>query len=269
MDGRAFYRVYSLEHTEGMAPARRVRRSGSFVPERVRISARLFAKYLDQPRNSLLDVGCGEGAPALFIQNLAGFEHVWGIDIDAQALEAAKALGVSAVACNLDAPGLPFPDTSFDGVFAGEVMEHLLDTDHALSEFYRVLRPNGVLVVTTPNLASWIDRIALLLGWQPFETWSSFRCDVGRPGFLKMPPCGETGAQHIHVYPARALREHLEAFGFRVVAFAQAHMREPEREPPNRWRWYNLPVFLLDKLFVRIPSFGHRLIVAARKTTAP
>jgi SAM-dependent methyltransferase len=46
---------------------------------------------------------------------------------------------------------LPFADGTFDAVFAGELIEHLVDPAQGLSEFRRVLRPGGRLILTTPN----------------------------------------------------------------------------------------------------------------------
>ena len=48
----------------------------------------------------------------------------------------------------------PFEDARFAAVFAGEIIEHLVDTRRFLDELHRVLRPGGLLVVATPNLAS-------------------------------------------------------------------------------------------------------------------
>jgi SAM-dependent methyltransferase len=87
-------------------------------------------------------------------------------DADLEALRAARqhALGV----VQLDATeALPFRSGSLDGILAGEIIEHLYDPDRFLSECCRVLRPSGVLVVTTPNLAAIQDRLAFLLGQSP------------------------------------------------------------------------------------------------------
>jgi len=65
----------------------------------------------------------------------------------------------------VDKEPLPFPDDSFDGVLFTEVLEHLLyDPSTLVDEIYRVLRPKGELVVSTPNVLRIENRIKVLLG---------------------------------------------------------------------------------------------------------
>ena len=59
---------------------------------------------------------------------------------------------------------IPFKGKSFDVVHMSEIIEHVLDTDKALSEVHRVLKENGRLIITTPNCASFRDRILVLTG---------------------------------------------------------------------------------------------------------
>jgi SAM-dependent methyltransferase len=63
------------------------------------------------------------------------------------------------VVCDVEI-GLPFRDNFFDLIFCGEVIEHTFNTDYFISEVYRILR--WFLIITTPNLASFWNRIFLL-----------------------------------------------------------------------------------------------------------
>lgn len=101
---------------------------------------------------SILDAGCGTG---LFGTKLARFGRVVGIDISPQAIQYAKKRGLSAVRGSIER--LPFPDESFDVVTCVDVLYHQRVTHdiQALREFYRVLKPHGILVLRVPAV-SWL-----------------------------------------------------------------------------------------------------------------
>lgn len=164
---------------------------------RLRKAFRLIA---EEPPGRLLDLGCGAGE---FSARLAALGwRVCGLElVEAQAARA-RALGIQVVAGEVSG-GLPYRAKEFDLVFAGELIEHLIDTDGFLTEIHRVLRPGGVLVLTTPNLASLENRLRLLLGRYP--NWVDYRL-------------GSSG--HVRAYTPRVLRAQLAAHGFRVERHA-------------------------------------------------
>jgi len=121
-----------------------------------------------------------------------------------------------------------------------------------LREAYRVLRKGGYILISTPNLASWINRIIMLLGYQPYNAEVSTEILVGVPwrAYSFTKPSG-----HIRPFTLRALIELLRYHGFEVVKVKGA----PGVYPPNK-------LFrLLDKLFSKRPSLARRLVVLARK----
>jgi len=63
--------------------------------------------------------------------------------------------------------GLPYNSDSFDLVWCTEVIEHLHRPKFLLKEIERVLKPNGVAVLTTPNSAWWLYKVVKLWGWTP------------------------------------------------------------------------------------------------------
>ena len=66
--------------------------------------------------------------------------------------------------------GLPYDSGYFDAIFAGEIIEHMTDDMFFLAECKRILKKNGILLLTTPNLVSLRNRIRKLFG--PFSFWS-------------------------------------------------------------------------------------------------
>ena len=117
---------------------------------------------------------------------------------------------------------LPFPDDHFDLVTNLEVIEHLCSADNLLAEIHRILKPGGSLVLSTPNLASWVNRILLLFGYFPKGMSISIRCALeGRSDlFQKLPMDSWKQAQfdyHVRAYTFSALKVLLETHNLKVV----------------------------------------------------
>jgi SAM-dependent methyltransferase len=129
-----------------------------FVPERVP----LFVQAIGRGKR-VLDLGCRSGA---LTRHFLDGNSVVGLDVDAAALEKAAALGIETVQANVEEP-LPFEDSSFDAVVAGELFEHLQFPDALVAEIRRVLRPGGVLAGSVPNAFRVQSRLRLLRGRPP------------------------------------------------------------------------------------------------------
>jgi SAM-dependent methyltransferase len=124
--------------------------------------ARVLIADLGLPPGSVgLDVGCGVGLYALWLAEATGLRgRVTGIEPTAERVDAARELvGKRLDAGRLefreaDATALPMPDQSVDWVWCGDVLHHVLDTDKALSEFRRVVRPGGHVAVKESQVLS-------------------------------------------------------------------------------------------------------------------
>lgn len=139
-----------------------------------------------------LDLGCGAGAFTAILA--ATCASVVGVDVAEAALRRAREAhpGLDFRLAPLDGD-LPLADSSFDVVWASEVIEHVSDTARWLSEVRRVLAPRGRLLVTTPDH----PRLALALrGVEPYSE-----------------PLGD----HLHLYTRRSLAQLLDEFGFGQV----------------------------------------------------
>jgi 2-polyprenyl-3-methyl-5-hydroxy-6-metoxy-1,4-benzoquinol methylase len=148
-------------------------------------------------KGCFLDIGCSTGDWGQYwIRN--GWD-VFGIDINKELLTKSNEKGIKTSYCDLNAEKIPYKDNSFDLIFAGEVIEHIIDTDGFLKELYRCVKPGGFVLLTTPNLVSFENRIRSLLGKYPI--WVDYRLQ---------------GSGHIRAYTPTILRHQLRSFGFKI-----------------------------------------------------
>jgi len=107
-----------------------------------------------KPGMRVLDIACGTGAVTrAILQLLRGSGTVVGLDPSAGMLAQARA-SLSAEFVEGEAEALPFPDDSFDFLTMGYALRHVADLNKALSEYRRVLRPGGkvlLLEITRPQ----------------------------------------------------------------------------------------------------------------------
>ena len=116
-----------------------------------------LARQLCQHR-TVLDVACGEGyGAAMMAENAA---RVTGVDISVDAVGHARSryghqANLEFVAASCDS--LPFPDASFDLAISFETIEHIETQQAFIAELARVLRPDGVLLLSSPNKRLYSD----------------------------------------------------------------------------------------------------------------
>jgi 2-polyprenyl-3-methyl-5-hydroxy-6-metoxy-1,4-benzoquinol methylase len=120
----------------------------------------------------LLDVGCGGGGVATRAAEM-GWE-VTGIDISPRNVEALRQRWFDAEAVDLNGD-FPFEPESFSCVTFIEVAEHLVRAENAFHEISRVLTPEGKVLFTTPNNASYRRRLKALKGRAPDDEGYHFR----------------------------------------------------------------------------------------------
>jgi len=147
------YNKYFDSHFKGLA----------FMPRRDDKICKI--EKLVGSNKQVLDVGCMTGYLAHFLQ-LNG-NIVSGVDLLASAINIANQNNINAQVCDIDNQPLPFGDSIFDVVVFSEVIEHLVDPIFVLNQIYRVLKPGGMLIVSTPNIAYVQYRIELLMGKLP------------------------------------------------------------------------------------------------------
>ncbi len=114
------------------------------------------AKKFAPTGKTALDMGCGDG---FWSEKLIGLGYrVTSVD---HAIHYPKAQAI-------DLEGdLPFPDESFDLAWSTDVIEHLYRPERIIQEIKRVLKPGGLLLLTTNNSYFWIYPIFRIFGYTP------------------------------------------------------------------------------------------------------
>lgn len=156
----------------------------------------------------IMDAPCGGTAALTLGLRERGFDAI-GADIDP---EAAIRLGPHFQKANLDAE-LPWARDTFDAVISTEGIEHLENHFSFLREICRILKPGGLLVLTTPNITALRSRVRFL--------GSGF---FGRDG----RPLNETARHplhHIGLATFSELRYELHVSGFRITEARYTHIK--------------------------------------------
>lgn len=172
-----------------------------------------------RPVHTMVDLGCDDGVNAVRFASAAGASEVHGVELVEDRARLATARGIHVVAADLDGR-LPYGDQSFDLVVANQVIEHLSDTDNFLREIHRILKPSGIVVFSTENLASWHNVASLALGWQPFSLTniSDVYVGIGNPlAIHRGERISFQSWQHVRVFAYRGLRELPRSHGLEVT----------------------------------------------------
>ncbi|MBN2042170.1 MAG: class I SAM-dependent methyltransferase [Candidatus Aenigmarchaeota archaeon] len=214
----------------------------------------IIMKMFETHRNGrILDVGCGDGLISSMLAKRTGAK-AYGLDISKNSIEKAKTRGVEAAAVNIDRDGIPLPENYFDGVLCGDIIEHIYDTEGLIENVRKVLKPNGYVVISTPNIASWYNRFFLMMGLMPTWIESSSKTFTGNP-FIK------EGVGHIHAFTKRSLTELLKLNGFRIVETKGSPvMGDGTRSKTKEMIWNTV-----DSAISRVTSWSSTIIVKARK----
>lgn len=129
-----------------------------------------------------------------------------------------------------------FEGARFDVVFCGEVIEHVFSPDDLLRQLRSVLAPAGLLVLSTPNLAYWVNRILLVFGISPLFVENSSEVVLGRR--WRRIGQGNPTQGHVRLFTHRSMLDLLAREGWTVQS----------AQPVSVW---NLPG---DKLLGRIST---------------
>lgn len=176
--------------------------------ERIAFDLDYIREYF-QPSDRILEFG---SIPLLLTaaSRSMGYE-LQGVDLAPGRFSAvAAALGLTVTRCDVEREPLPFPDSFFDGMLFNEMFEHLrIDLIFTFREVYRVLRPGGVLLMSTPHLRS----LQMLLNFVLTNRAYGNSGDVYTE-YEKITTIGHMG--HVREYTTFEVCQFLKKIGFAV-----------------------------------------------------
>lgn len=227
----------------------------------------LYRKWVGEGHKRILDVGCGDGRFLSLLRDFGAPEwEIVGLELDEGAVAKCREMGFEAHATRVeDFAAEPAQQGRFDAVVMLQLIEHVEDPALICERVHRLLRPGGVFVIETPNLAGLDHRLFEGRYW----------------GHYHFP-------RHWNLFSQDSLRRMLEARGFEIVlaeclistsSWIISHQNYlKDREYPAwlcRFVNFQNPLLLalavtMDVLRTKLglPTSNQRVIARARRTEA-
>ena len=160
----------------------------------------VLAELEREPFEDLLDCGCGTAPMLTLLHKKYPKKHLTGIDITPKMIEAAKAKGMKGVELVVgDCEDLPFAENSFDAVICCQSFHHYPNVQAFFNSVYRVLRPNGRLILRDMTMNT-----------------AAARWLVNN---IELPLVNLAGKGDVHVYGRDEVRELCRRSGLRMELF--------------------------------------------------
>lgn len=188
---------------------------------------RSIRKYTTLPEQDLnfLEVGCGAGNFVYCLEDWFPKMQITALDVDCDLLKYSASRTNSVTFLQTKAETLDFPERSFNVVSALQVVEHLDDPEKFFSNVNKVLKENGLLLLSTPNTRGLAARLFK-------DCWQGIRDD------------------HISLNPPHIWREMFKANGFKLLSEGTTLFNGI---PLMRRFPFNLPFVLLQTIFGWFP----------------
>jgi SAM-dependent methyltransferase len=203
-------------------------------------------KQTSLKNKTVLDIGCFTGE---FLEIMQEYKtKVYGVELQAEAVKNANQKFPGKI-IKADVLSTDFPKLTFDIVTMLGLVEHLVNPQTMIKKAYQLLKPNGLVMIQTPNSNSVFAQVAGRW-WPPY-----------------------TPVEHIHLFSRKSLERLLTQNGFKniqfrthwkslPVAYVYANM---QNFSPELYRLLKPLDVLISKFQLAIPFYGGEMIVTARK----
>jgi 2-polyprenyl-3-methyl-5-hydroxy-6-metoxy-1,4-benzoquinol methylase len=176
------YLLYEIENENSFSQLQKLalKDAGFFKTEK-----NLMLRKIETP--SVIDIGCATGSLLVFLRDRGW--NVKGVEISPAAEYACNVRQLDVI--NIPLEEIAFPPCSFDVVLASHLIEHLNDPFSFLKEARRILKDNGQIFITTPNIS----------GLQAYLYGGRWRSAI---------------FDHLYLFSVRTLKKMLKKAGFKV-----------------------------------------------------
>ena len=185
--------------------------------------------------NKLLELGCATGFMSKYFTQVKHCQ-VYGVEIDPEMAKIAAESCENILIGDLDQSSTwqkIAPVAPFDVVFASAIIEHLRDPWGTLQLIKQVLKPGGVLIMTTSNIAHWRMRLHLLFGRWDYQAY------------------GTLDNAHLRFFTYSTFQQLVESAGFAIEAI--------DMDPAGGIKYFNW----LARHFPNL--YAHQMVIRARK----
>lgn len=213
------------------------------MPEKRRIINKIANMVGDTKGKKILDIGCGTGE-YLVAASENGFD-VTGIDVDKSITDyVSKEYGFNVINTLLKEG--TFEENSFDVVVLSHVIEHLEDPNKIISTIYKILKPEGLFLMLTPNVNSFADDF--------FKIYSNIR--YGKNITNKLTPF--VSPYHILGFNMKSSKQLLKNMNFKVVYAQKYHGLD--------WEEYKMKIPMkVIKFIGLLINKGVEIVIISRK----
>jgi 2-polyprenyl-3-methyl-5-hydroxy-6-metoxy-1,4-benzoquinol methylase len=208
----------------------------------------LCKKYFKNKESKILDVGSGDGKLLNKIAKSTKInpKNFNCVELDTKYKKVLQNYGFNVKSFDLNTK-FPYKDNSFDYVIANQIIEHLYFTDYFVEEIRRILKPGGLMILSTTNLVAIHSRLIMLLGFMP----NSLHPSTHIVGTLIQKKGNNPIYGHKSVFSARALKQFTKLHGFKVLlSESQSILLVPR---------------LLSKLICKVFDFGTHINIVGKK----
>lgn len=222
------------------------------------LHSKLFAMI--EEVDQILDIGCADGRLTEIIGKHAKAKRLFGLEISPVGVKLAAERGIQVIRYDIDGYDLPYESNFFNLVICIDVIEHIVNTFHLLEEIYRVLRSGGCLILSTQNMASWYNRILLLMGKLPLTIESNERGIIDKP-FGRL-----TG--HVRGFTTYILKSMIARVGFTLESFNACpfNVKGVKLDGCGHLvRWGRNLMHIYELIFSLFPNLTSLMIVKCRK----